>query len=220
MHDWLIIGASGHARSVAAVIRGTGGTVAAVSDRDPGDPAVLGAPDARVFTDDAPALDHAREHGLAITVAIGENAVRERVAQVILATEPLRALAHPLVAATATVDALADLGPLVQVLEHAHVGPGAVVGAGTIVNTAAVIEHDARVGDWSHVAPGAVLLGAAAIGEKVFLGSGARVLPGRMIGPGAVLGAGTVAVADLEGMATYGGVPARPLHARKVPLLD
>jgi UDP-perosamine 4-acetyltransferase len=94
-------------------------------------------------------------------------------------------------------------------MEHAHVGPGAELGPAVLVNTAAVVEHDCRVGAGSHLAPGSVLLGHASVGRTVLVGARATVLVGVTLGDAARLGAGAVAVQDLPGSDTYVGVPAR-----------
>lgn len=228
---WLIIGASGHARSLASVIRGRGDIIAAVSDgtfshvsqselagRRELEPFFSDrAQPPKFFSDDESALAFARDRALFIAVGIGENAVRARIAASILKDPRHLPLGQPLIAASATFDSTAVIGPLSQICEQAHVGPLAVIGDAALINTGAVVEHEAEVGAGSHVAPGAALLGAAAIGEQVFLGSGARVLPGVSVGDFAILGAGAVATRPLAGMATYVGVPAQPLVSMKGP---
>ncbi|MGW9414304.1 PglD-related sugar-binding protein [Arthrobacter cupressi] len=224
MRSWLILGASGHARSLASVIRGRGDRIAAVGDRAL--PTGSTAPEAfrnpdgtlpAVFDDDARALDFALRESLSVTIAVGANAVRARIAAALAADQRFTGLTDALVAGSATVDATAVLGPLAQVCEHAHIGPLATVGQAVIVNTGAIVEHDCQVGPAAHLAPGSVLLGAASVGEGVFVGSGARVLPGIGVGDHAILGAGAVAARHLDGMATYVGVPARRLNPTKGP---
>jgi sugar O-acyltransferase (sialic acid O-acetyltransferase NeuD family) len=228
---WLIIGASGHSRSLAAIIRGRGERIAALSDRAFGtagarpdgpvpDLAAFAGRDGETpacFGDDGEALDYAARHSLAIAVGIGDNAIRSKIADAILGEARFAALAAPLVASSATVDSTAVLGALSQVCEHAHVGPQARIGDAAVINTSAVVEHDAVVGAGTHIAPGAVLLGAAVTGIQVFLGSGARILPGVSVGDFAVLGAGSVATRPLAGMTTYVGVPAQRLVSTKGP---
>lgn len=229
MGGWLIIGASGHGRSLASIIRGRGDRIAALSDN------VFGQTTAAemealnefrpfrnadgtlpvCFANDRQALDFAVENLLSIAVGIGHNGVRGRIAEMICQEPRYAHLIAPLVASSATVDPTAALGNLSQVCEHAHIGPLAHVGNAVIVNTGAIVEHEAEAGAGSHLAPGSVLLGAAKVGEYVFLGSGARVLPGISVGSHSVLGAGAVATRQLEGMATYVGVPARRLISTK-----
>ncbi|GAB4099803.1 transferase [Sinomonas halotolerans] len=220
MTAWLILGASGHGRSLASIIRGRGERVAGVCDAAAGGraPEGFGSADGslpQVFTDDAEALAWAGAAGVSIAIGIGDNRVRAAVAEKILADAGLRRLAAPLVAGSATVDATARLGALAQVAEHAHVGPLASIGEAAIVNTGAIVEHDAVVGRAAHIAPKAAVLGAGSVGELVLMGSGACVLPGVSVGDRAVLGAAAVAARDLDAVATYVGVPARRLDTTK-----
>jgi sugar O-acyltransferase (sialic acid O-acetyltransferase NeuD family) len=214
---WLILGSGGHARSLASVIRGRGEAVAALSTRaETPDPFLSGGqPAPRLFATDAEALDHAAAEGLMVCVGVGGLELRARICAGLVGREDLLGLMRPLVAPTATVDPSAALGPLSQVLEHAHVGPLAQVGQGSIVNTGAIVEHDAVLGEISHAAPGAVLLGGAQVGNRVLIGSGARVLPLVSVADGTVVGAGAVVTADLLEASTVGGVPAKPLNTRK-----
>ncbi len=196
----VLLGGGGHARSVADAAVRAGKIVLAVVD-----PTLPEGWDVPVVADldQLDGLDRAPRDA-AFLVAVGSNAVREREA----AEVDRQGLAHAtLVASTATVGG--TLGAGTQVLEHAHVGPGAVLGRGVIVNTAAVVEHDVVIGDHSHVAPGARLLGGARIGARVLVGAGAVVLPSVGVGAGAVIGAGSVVTRDVPAGARVAGVPAR-----------
>ncbi|NJC22906.1 sugar O-acyltransferase (sialic acid O-acetyltransferase NeuD family) [Arthrobacter pigmenti] len=208
--QWIIFGAGGHARSLFSVIRGRGDTVAGVV----GDGGGQWKPVQKSFSNDDDAIEFALNRNLSVCIGIGANHVRWRLAELLLEALPPENLV-PLVAHSATVDPTADLAPLTQILEHAHVGPGATVGAATIVNTSAVVEHDAATGDSCHLAPGAMLLGEASIAHRVFVGSGARVLPRISVADDVILGAGAVATKDLPGSTTYVGVPAAPTTSMK-----
>ena len=193
---WLLIGGGGHARSVAAVIRGTGGSVVGVVDPAPRlawpCPVHRSEEAALAAGCDAPAV-----------VAIGGNQARLDAQRQCL--EAGLAVGS-LVASTATV--AGGLGRGSVVLEHAHVGPGASLGEAVVVNTGAVVEHDCSVGDAVHIAPGAFLLGECVVGAHALVGSRAVVLPGRTVGSGARVGAGAVVTEDVPPGATVVGVPA------------
>ena len=88
--------------------------------------------------------------------------------------------------------------------KHAFVGEGSIlmhgsvtnanakIGANCIINSLALIEHDAIVGSHSHIATGARVNGGAQIGEGCFIGSGAILKEGVEVGARSVIGAGQV----------------------------
>ncbi len=200
---WLSLGAGGHAASVAHALLGVGTlrAVAGVSSR------VWGVP---VLDSDEAALSLAESQDLRLLVTIGHN--RRRLAVLDLVPPARRWSAAAL---TSTVAADVELGGCTVVMHHAHVGPGARVGHGVIINTAAVVEHDVTISDGVHVAPGAVVLGGASIGEGALVGCGARILPGRHVGADAVVGAGAVVSRDVRSGTRVVGVPAVELPLGK-----
>jgi sugar O-acyltransferase (sialic acid O-acetyltransferase NeuD family) len=154
--------------------------------------------------------EHAPAHasGAAIHLAVGDNAIRERLAQryklLELSTEWLT-LVHP----AASVSAHARLGRGCLVAAQAVLGPGARVGHGTIVNHSAIVDHDVVLGDFVHAAPGSVLGGGASLGQRVFLGARAVVLPGVSICDDVLISAGAVVTRDITEPGVWLGVPAR-----------
>ena len=61
-------------------------------------------------------------------------------------------------------------------MHHAIVNANADLGENCItVNSKALIEHDAVIGDHSHIATNSVVNGGVTIGENVFLGSNSTV---------------------------------------------
>ncbi len=197
--SWISLGAGGHAASVAHALLGVGKLHAVVgsASREWTVP---------VLESDDDALSMAGDRGLRVIVTIGEN--RRRLAVV---NEVPPELLWSAAAVTSTVADDVRLGDSTVVLHHAHVGPGARVGRGVIINTAAVVEHDVSVSDGAHIAPGAVVLGGARIGQGALIGAGAVILPGRSIGPDATIGAGAVVSHDVPTGARVAGVPAADL---------
>ena len=66
-----------------------------------------------------------------------------------------------------------------------------------LINTAASVDHDCRIGAHVHVAPGAVLSGSVTVEEQVHIGVGAVVVQGVTIGAGSLIAAGAVVSADV-----------------------
>jgi acetyltransferase EpsM len=80
-----------------------------------------------------------------------------------------------------------------------------------VINTAAVVEHDVRLGAHVLVGPGCVIGGGAQVGESSYLGLGCRVRDHIRVGRSAIVGMGAVVVSDVGDGLTVAGVPARPL---------
>jgi sugar O-acyltransferase (sialic acid O-acetyltransferase NeuD family) len=200
----LLIGGGGHAKVVLDAWRLCHpGAIVEVRDDDPAKQgaSVLGV---QIETPIG-ALATLRQ---ACHVAIGDNAIRRRIGEVLDGSgSTLVTIVHP----RAVVAPGAQIDRGVFVAAGAIVAPDARVGAGTILNHAAVVDHDCVVGDWCHIAPGVVLGGGVTVGDECFLGSGATVLPGVRIGARAVIGAGAVVIRDVNEAATVVGVPAKEI---------
>jgi sugar O-acyltransferase (sialic acid O-acetyltransferase NeuD family) len=196
--SYVLIGAGGHAASVADVIGRLGSRVEVFVDDAVGDDSDV------VIRAGVYAADE-RLQLLPSIVAIGSNSARARLQPELLSP------AAAVLASTATGE-VSRISAGTIVFEHAHVGPNSTVGQGCIVNTGAIIEHDCSVGDYVHVAPRAVLLGGVTVMREAFVGAGATVLPGVTVGAGAVIGSGAVVTRNVENGATVAGVPARRLR--------
>jgi UDP-perosamine 4-acetyltransferase len=109
----------------------------------------------------------------------------------------------------------------------AHVSPSAVLGCGVVMfpntvvstncflsdycvlNVGATVSHDTKIGRYSNINPGAHLAGNVAVGEGSYIGMGASVIQGISIGDWTVIGAGAVVIRDLPDNIVAVGVPAK-----------
>lgn len=202
----VIVGAGGHARMCVEILleRDDLHVVGAVSADGTGVPD-LGVP--IIGTHDELSNITESEDARAVCVAIGDNVVRQAIAEELTQSGHLATLA---VSASAVVSPTARLGAGCQVMPAAVITAMARIGPGTIVNTNASVDHDARIGAYVHIAPGVALGGGVTIGDRTLVGLGSRVLPGITIGADVTIGAGAVVIDDIPDGLTVVGVPARP----------
>lgn len=202
----LIVGAGGHARTIADTLR------ALDSERDivmldpefpelrtSGGFSVIGIP-----TD----LEKYRNQFHIAYAGLGDARKRLAILESLQAHGyDLPTLGHPM----SWISPQAVLGPGTVVMAGAIVQIGATLGRGCIINTGASVDHDCQLGDGVHVAPGARLSGAVAIGDQTWIGVGAVVKEGVKIGSNVTVGAGAAVVHDINNGETVIGIPARPM---------
>jgi sugar O-acyltransferase (sialic acid O-acetyltransferase NeuD family) len=196
----VIVGASGHAKSVAGIAVALGCQVIGYADRDGAISGFRGRP-VRPITD--------WPHDLPIVLGIGNPAVRARVMCDLEAEgRQFATLVHP----RAFVDPTAELGPGTVVMPGAIVGVDARVGRGAVINTSASADHDCQIGDFAHLAPGAHLSGDVSVGEGAWIGVGASVVQQVSIGNWTMVGAGAAVISALPDEVTAVGVPAKVIR--------
>jgi len=205
MKPLVLLGCGGHARSVADVALSAGFDTLLFVDENanPGE-RILGFP--------VQCRMPAASGGWDYMPCAGDN--RRRLAQIreLAARElPLATVISP----TATIGAEAAVGPASFVGHHAHIGPLASIGAGCIINTGAVVEHECVIGECSHVAIRACVAGRSRLGDGVFLGAGAVVIDSISLASNVIIGAGGVVVAAIDSLGVYVGVPVRRVANRE-----
>lgn len=209
--SFLVIGAGGHGRVVADLVRALGHSVVGFVDDNraklnasvdsTGSQVVMTLHDLVLHCEREGHLPLDADH---IALGIGDNARRLEVfAQ--LRDFCASALVHP----SASVSPTAQLGDGSVVFASAAANPEARLGVATIVNTGAIIDHDCSVGDAVHVSPGAVLCGTVTVGDRSWIGASSVVIQGRTIGKDCVIGAGAVVVRDIPDDVIAYGNPAR-----------
>ena len=198
----IIIGAGGHGKVIADIIRACGDQVLGFLDDSPQPPeSVCGIP-VLGKTEDYVNYPDAR-----FVIAIGNGAVRQRVAERLADVGWYTAI-HP----SAVISPMETvIGEGTVVMAGAVVNPCAVIGKHCIINTHAGIDHDNRIGDYTHIAVGATLAGTVTVGQNVWVGAGAVVSNNLSICDGCMIGAGTVVVRSIEEPGTYVGVPGRKI---------
>lgn len=139
-------------------------------------------------------------------VGIGDNSIRQKVLRVLLQDNlKITTLIH----SSACVSAHATIEKGVLVCANATINHNAFVGIGSIVNTAASVDHDCEIGQYVHVSVGVRLAGAIKVDDRSFLGINSCVIQGVNIGKDCILGAGATLINDLPTKTTAVGTPAK-----------
>ena len=202
----IIVGAGGHALSVADAAFSAGWTVVGFYSPDGAGPAsilgpVLSSPVLLDLSDTAFAL------------GIGTNHSRETVAEDIskrFAHTEIVSVVH----ATAWVSPHATVHPGAVILAHTSVGPGSTVGRGALLNTGASLDHESSLGDYASLGPGARTGGNVSVGERTMIGIQAGILHGVTVGSDCVVGAHSLLNSDLDSNIVAWGTPAKTVRTR------
>jgi sugar O-acyltransferase (sialic acid O-acetyltransferase NeuD family) len=212
----IVIGAGGHGREVADILRHQA--------QNESDLEIHG------FVDEDPALDHKVINGLpvlgnwswfeavdrsemAVLCAVGSPEIRKQL------VERARLIGLSFVNA---ISPLAHISPSAQIGEGVMMFPYSVAGANSfvgdhaIVNVAATISHDTKIGRYGTLNPGVHLAGNVTVSEGCQLGLSASVVHGVSIGSWTTIGAGAVVLRDLPERVTAVGVPARVIKTKEL----
>ncbi|MHC8440583.1 MAG: acetyltransferase [Candidatus Eutrophobiaceae bacterium] len=191
INEIAVFGALGHASVVVEAAELAGWEVRAIFDDNS---ALFGAcPDRHEVMGDRESLLQWRdEAGIEqIVIAIGDNAARGALAEWLRARNfCLATIIHP----SAIVSKHAEIEPGCCIMAGAVVSGRAHIGANSIINTCASVDHHCVLGENVHIAPGAHLCGNVHVGAGTFVGAGCIVVPGVRIGKSLRLRAGTVLV--------------------------
>lgn len=196
----LIVGCGGHARVVTDIARAAGVAVQAHLD----DMIAEASAAWRVV---GPIREKIRELGPGnrFIVAIGDNAVRRELSELVLRSGgDLMTLVHP--AAVIAPDVAIGAGSVI--MAGAIVNTGSTIGRFAVINTGATVDHDNRIGDNVHISPGCHFAGTVTCGADAFIGTGAVVIPGVSIGEGAYVAAGATVINDVPARTLVAGCPA------------
>jgi sugar O-acyltransferase (sialic acid O-acetyltransferase NeuD family) len=202
----IVVGAQGHAKVVLDVLRECGFEVLGFVTREAGEKGALeglaGLGDERVlerYTPDKVML----ANGVG---TVGPTARRRAVFERLHARGyRFATLVHP--RACVARSAVLDQGA--QVMAGAVLQPDVRVGANSIINTSASIDHDCVIGAHVHIAPGVTLSGAVRVGDGTHIGTGAIAIQGVSIGEEAFVAAGAVVVRNVPARRRVQGVPAQ-----------
>lgn len=203
----IVFGASGHARVILDIAERTGRfqILGLLDSYKPAGEQLLDHP---ILGNESllPALA-ASHPGLQMHIAIGDNSIRERITRQLQTDCPHISLAI-IIDPSAIVSRAAITGPGTCIMPGAVVNAGASTGMACIINSRAVLEHDARMEDFSSLGPGAVAAGAAAIGPSAAVLAGGVVKHGVSLGDHSIARTGAVITSNTGPCCVLEGNPA------------
>lgn len=109
----------------------------------------------------------------------------------------------------AVVAADVQIGEGTIIAAGAVINPATRIGENVIINTCASVDHECLVEDGCHISPGVHLGGRVTVGKGGWIGIGATVKDRVHIGSGSIIGVGAVVLDDIpEDVVAY-GIPAK-----------
>jgi sugar O-acyltransferase (sialic acid O-acetyltransferase NeuD family) len=211
----VIIGAGGHGREVAGIIRHqarAAGQVEALGyaddNRDLRGRTIDGLP----VLGDWSWFEGVDRQEVAVVCAVGSPQICRRLAE---RARSLGLSFASVISPLAHVSSFARLGEGVTIFPNCVISPGAFIDSYSILNVAVTVGHGAEVGRYSNINPGVHLAGDVTIGEGCYVGMGANVIQGRSVGAWSIVGAGAAVIRDLPGGVTAVGVPAEVIKRRE-----
>lgn len=203
----VIIGAGGHAVSVANVALSAGYTIRHFVDPKKAGSELLG------YRVTSKAEFPEGENACSCAIAIGDNFAREKTYRELLEANP-KLCFPPLVHPAATVSFFTGIGEGTVVMPGAVVGPHSNIGRFCLINTLSSVDHDGLMLDFASLAPGALAGGNVRIGRRSAISMGAVIRHGISVGDDSVVGARSYLNKDLESHQVAYGTPAKPVRAR------
>jgi sugar O-acyltransferase (sialic acid O-acetyltransferase NeuD family) len=152
--------------------------------------------------------DRVPKHSPSI-VAVGDNRTR---AELGLRLSRLGIRLTNVIDPSATIITGATVAAGVFIGPQAVVHTGARIGAFSIINTAAIVEHDCVLEEGVSLAPGVHMGGRVHIEEHAFVSTGATLLARVRVGAGAIVGGGAVVTRNVPDGCLVFGCPARAIR--------
>ena len=202
----IIIGASGHAKVIADIIKKSGDEVVGFLD----DNKEL---QGKVIFDEKKVLGTTNENDINkykdyyFIIGIGSNKVRKLIYNKYPNLEWYTAI-HP----NAVIGSDVEIGYGTVIMAGTVINTGTRIGNHCIINTCSSVDHDNIIEDYVHISPGAHLAGTVKICEGTWICAGATVINNIIIERNNIIGAGATVIKNIEETNnTYVGVPVKKL---------
>ncbi len=209
MKKVVIIGASGHAKVIADIIKKSNDEIVGFLDDNL---EIQG----RVIFDDKIVLGTTSKEDIEkysdnyFVIGIGSNRVRKIISNKYPNLKWYTAI-HP----NAVIANDVEIGEGTVIMAGVVINPGTKIGNHCIVNTCSSLDHDNILENYVHVSPGSHLAGTVKVGEGTWICAGVTVINNINISNNNIIGAGAVVIDDIaDNDNTYVGVPVRKLEKK------
>ena len=213
--DLVIIGAGGHAVSVASVAISTGFKIRCFIDKNKYNTELLKIE----VINDLTFLENINT--FSFSIAVGDNYLRQKIYEEM--TNKYGELKYPaIVHSSAVLSKNSEIKSGVVIMPNAVVGPNTIVEKFCILNTQSALDHDCSIGKFSSMAPAAITGGSVKIGSRTAISMGARIKQSVQVGDDTVLGANSFLNRNIGNNILAYGTPARVIRRRESdePYLD
>ncbi len=199
MSKFILLGAGGHARSVADVIISSYDKPGIVffDSNAKGKGSLYGFEIVNSFPESFKAP---------IIIAIGDNNIRKRIFD-----KSSGMKFGNVISSKAYVSERSKVGEGVFIGNFCHIGPEAEIGDNTIINNSTIVEHEVKIGKHCHIAPNSTISGRCTLGDLVFVGVGATIINNINICSNVIIGAGATVKDHITEPGTYVGTPAKKI---------
>lgn len=155
-----------------------------------------------------------RNEEIGYVIGIGDNGIRQRIAQRYASRLRFANLIHPSASFGKGQRELIEVKQGVIVCAGVRFTNNIQVGDFCIFNLNSTVSHDVVIDEYVYVAPGAHITGNVHIETRAWIGIGVAINQGtesikRRIGADTTIGSGAVVVKDCEPNGIYAGIPAR-----------
>ena len=208
--DVIIIGAGGHAKVIADIVKSSGDNLVGFLDDNMD---IQG----NVIFEDKIVLGTTKEEDIEkykdnyFIIGIGSNRVRKLISEKYPNLKWYTAI-HP----SSIIGSDVSINEGTAIMAGTVINTGTVVGKHCIVNTSSSLDHDNILEDYVHISPGSHLAGTVKISEGTWICAGVTVINNITIGKNNIIGAGATVIKNIEEEGcTFVGIPVKKLIKTK-----